>query len=233
MTGVVAVMAGYGPHRAPVIVPPSGTGSYSTYTSGGNTYGLYTFTSGGTFTVNTAGSYDVVIIGAGGGGSTGLRVPSNRFGTNIYDRTGFSGQYVAQTQTLSAGSYSVAVGTGGTGAVWNYNSNFRTYQNTYPTSGTSSSFNGVTAAGGGTNNYGVDTSYHSSDITGATTYYAQNPIHTTGTADWTPQTPRGYYGDGGDGGKGAPPSDLTNTLGGATNAYNGGNGVVFIRYQIS
>jgi hypothetical protein len=230
MTGVVAVMAGYGPHRAPVIVPPSGTGTYATYTVGGNTYGLYTFTSNGTFTVNTAGSYDVVIIGGGGGGSTGLRV-GGQFGTNIYNRSGYAGGYVAQTQSLAAGSYSVAVGTGGTGAVWNYNSNFASYQNTNPTSGTSSSFNSVTAAGGATGNYGYDTSYHSLDITGTTLYYAQNPFHTTGTADWTPQFPRGYYGDGGDSGKGAPP--ISNQLGGATNAQNGGGGVVFIRYQIS
>jgi hypothetical protein len=230
MTGVVAVMSGYGVHRAAAVVPPSGTGSYTTYTSGGNTYGLYTFTSGGTFTVGQSGSFDVVIIGGGGGGSTGQRL-GGIFGTNIYDRVGIAGDFISQTQTLAKGTYSITVGQGGTGAVWYYDGSvYMSYRNTSPTSGTSSSFNGLTANGGGTNGYATGGS-SSSSITGSSYYYAQTPYHATGTTDWTPLTPRGYYGDGGDGGKGAPP--LPNQLAGATNGQNGQNGVVFIRYQIS
>jgi hypothetical protein len=230
MTGVVAVMSGYGVQRGAAFVPPSGTGSTTTYTTGGYTYGLYTFTSSGTFTVGQAGSYDVIIIGGGGGGSTGLRI-GGQFGTNVYDRTGFAGQYVSQTQSLAKASYSVTVGQGGTGAYWYYDSSFASYRTTYPTSGTLSRFNSVTAAGGATNNYGADSGFQTSAITGTSYYYAQNPYHSSGTANWTPRTPRGYYGDGGDGGKGAPP--LPNQLGGATDAENGQNGVVFIRWLIS
>jgi len=229
MTGVVAVMSGYGVHRAAAFVPPSGTGGYySTYTSGGNTYGLYTFISNGTFTVNQSGSYDVLVIGGGAGGSAGYWFSYN--GSSTYGQGGYAGDYVAQTQTISPGTYSVTVGTGGVGIVW-YNAGGGIYNYYNPTPGTSSSFSNITASGGAVGDGTGRKQAYLSAITGTSTYYAQDPTNYNQTYAWTPQSPNGGYGNGGQGGYGNTHDLAPNTYG--TNGQNGSGGVVFIRYQIS
>jgi hypothetical protein len=230
MTGVVAVMSGYGIHRVAAFVPPSGTGSSTTYTDGGHTYGVYTYTANGTFTVSQTGSYDVLVIGAGGGGSAGYWFSYN--GSSSYGEPGYAGEYVAQTQTITPGTYTVNVGIGGIGIVW-YDaappSGYYNYHNS--TAGTSSSFNGITANGGNTGDQTSRGQYYLSAIAGTSTYYAQDPTNWNQTYSWSPRTPNGGYGNGGQGGYSNTHNFAPNTKG--TNGQNGGNGVVFIRYQIS
>jgi len=42
-------------------------GTFTSYTSGGNTYNVYTFTASGTLNVATGGYIDAVVVGGGGG----------------------------------------------------------------------------------------------------------------------------------------------------------------------
>jgi hypothetical protein len=122
--GVGPQSAGVGATTNPIFMSATG-GSTFDYASGGFTYRSHTFTSSGTFTVSTVGSFgtvDAVIVAGGGGGGT--------------DRGGGGGAGGMQTTspTLAATSYGVTVGGGG---------GFNGGQ------GGNSSFNGVTSSGGG------------------------------------------------------------------------------------
>ena len=75
-------------------------GTFTSYTSGGNTYNVYTFTASGTLTVAAAGQVDVLVVGGGGAGGFG----------------GGGAGGVAQGSSIyfaSAGTYTVTVGAGG------------------------------------------------------------------------------------------------------------------------
>lgn len=100
---------------------PSGTdygvasgGSSSSITVGGVNYTLLTFTTDGTLTVSTAGKFDVLLVG--GGGAAGAR---SDLDANMAAGGGGGGQVMQTSIYLAAGSYSVDVGTGGTGGVLN------------------------------------------------------------------------------------------------------------------
>jgi hypothetical protein len=100
-------------------------GTINNYTVGGLNYKSHTFTSGSNFVVSQVGTnptIDVVIVAGGGGGGT--------------DRGGGGGAGGMQTatQTISATTYSVTVGTGGSANGGQ---------------GGNSVFNGVTSSGGG------------------------------------------------------------------------------------
>jgi hypothetical protein len=106
-------------------------GTITSYTDGGITYDVHTFTGSGTFDVTGGGSVDYLIVGGGGGGgaSTG--------------GGGGAGGFVTGTTTVTNSTvYTITVGAGGAGGI----------QASAPyrgTNGGDSVFAGVTAFGGG------------------------------------------------------------------------------------
>ena len=78
-------------------------GTTSTYSSGGFTYQIQTFTSTGTLTVANSGVVDVLVVGGGGGG--GGRIGGGGGGGQVISVTSYF---------LNSGSYSVTVGAAGT-----------------------------------------------------------------------------------------------------------------------
>lgn len=82
--------------------PPIATGGTTTnINQGGVSYRVHTFTSNGTFTVNTAGEVEYLIVG--GGGSGGVDSGGG----------GGAGGVLTGTKFVETGSYSIEVGTGG------------------------------------------------------------------------------------------------------------------------
>ncbi len=190
------------------VVPPIATGGTITnITQGGVNYRVHTFTTTGTstFTVTRGGQIEYLIVAGGGGG-----VGSNN--CCIGAGGGGAGGYLTGITQVSAGTYSITVGPGGTGA-----------QN-----GTNSSAFGLTAFGGG---YGAR-------YTGAANVAANNAsnggsggggthdniygVNGSGTAgqgnSGGPNTGVGVVGGGG-GGAGEP-----GFIGGAVNGNNGRGG---------
>ncbi len=109
-------------------LPPfdvTGGDTETTYNSGGNTYSLHKFTTtaSATFTRDTTG-VDILLIGGGGSGSNG--------------GGGGGGLLYLTNQTITAGDYTVTVGTGGVNGM-----NHTSYH------GEPSMFAGNTAFGGG------------------------------------------------------------------------------------
>lgn len=126
-----------GPTVAPTVNTPgtpisaSGGNSVYDYTSGGITYRVHKFTGSGTFTISSTGTttadIDALIVAGGGGGGSGN-------GSGYEAGGGGAGGLVQQTfKNMATGSYAVTVGGGGAVNV----------------NGGNSSFNGVTAIGGG------------------------------------------------------------------------------------
>ena len=122
-------------------------GTISTYTSGGQSYKVHTFTSSGTFIPSGAGSVDVLIVGGGGGGGT-CNVNSEQGGGGggaggFITSSGTSGGNTSAISqiTVQAQTYTVTVGAGGAGA--------GNVDDTAGTQGGNSSFAGITAFGGG------------------------------------------------------------------------------------
>ena len=98
-------------------------------------YRIHTFTSNGTFTVNTGGNFEVLVVAGGGGGGRGWDGDGGGGG-------GGAGGYIYNAGlALAAGAYPVTVGDGGAGASSSYNG--------LATSGGSSSISSLVAAGGG------------------------------------------------------------------------------------
>ena len=87
-----------------VNAPDASGGTETTYTSGGTTYKVHTFLSDGTFTVNNGKSMDMLIVAGGGGGGNYLGGGGGG-GSVLYVRN----------RTISAASYTIQVGTGGSG----------------------------------------------------------------------------------------------------------------------
>lgn len=123
-----------------------GLGSNGAFASGGTIaesggYTIHTFTSSGTFTPNTSGAVDVLVIGGGGGGGSGNST------TCVMGGGGGAGGFVYQSGvSVTAKAYSVTVGGGGAGGSSGALNN--------GVSGSTSAFNSVTAAGGGGGGYG-------------------------------------------------------------------------------
>lgn len=109
-------------NRTTFIGPKANGGVVSSY----NGMTIHTFTSPGTFDVNTGPlSVEYVMIGGGGGGAYG---------------GGGAGGYFKGTTTVSPGPNPITIGAGGNGAP--------TYS-TQGSNGTTSTFNGITATSGG------------------------------------------------------------------------------------
>jgi len=99
-------------------------GTVTTYSSGGVTYEVHTFTASGTLTVASSGVVDVLVVGGGGGSGS-----SNGYNSNKAGGGGAGGFLYATSAYLPGGSYSVVVGNGGnagatdvTGSVGGYSS---------------------------------------------------------------------------------------------------------------
>lgn len=107
-------------------------GTESTYTLGGIVYKSHTFTSSGTFTAESSGSVDILVIAGGASGA------------NDHGGGGGAGGYRAFNHSLTAQSYSILVGAGGPSAPA-----VRGSVNTHGNAGTNSSAMGVTSLGGG------------------------------------------------------------------------------------
>jgi len=109
-------------------------GTESTYTSGGTIYKVHTFTSSGTFTAESSGSVDVLVVAGGGGG-----------GCWVAGGGGAGGMIIRPGLSITAGAKTVTIGAGGTGG---YNpGNYGGMPN--GTVGGNSSVLGLTALGGG------------------------------------------------------------------------------------
>lgn len=67
-------------------------------------YSIHTFKTSGTFTVTEGGTVEYLIIGGGGGGGSDM------------GGGGGAGGYLAGSTTLTAGTYNIVIGAGGTGA---------------------------------------------------------------------------------------------------------------------
>jgi len=145
--GIGPQSAGFSFTTNPIFMSASG-GSTQDVTVGGQTYRVHTFTSSGTFTVSTVGSFGTVeylVVGGGGGGGTnpGGGGGAGGFRTNVAGNTSGNSSGTEGAMSVSATSYGVTVGGGG--------SRGNTYPGTniYATNGGNSSFNGVTSLGGG------------------------------------------------------------------------------------
>ena len=113
------------------IIPNSNRGTVTTDGS----YTVITFTSDGTFTPESSFNVEYLIVAGGGGG--GMNNNSNGGGAG-----GGAGEMLESTSTnLTAGNYSVVVGTGGVGGTGVQNGG---------TKGIDSTWNSLTAEGGGT-----------------------------------------------------------------------------------
>jgi len=111
----------------PLVSAISASGGSSVTTSGG--YTIRTFTTSGSFTMNTPGTVEVLLVAGGGGGGT-------------IGGGGGGGGYLYQSQVkLNGGVYPVVVGQGGSGAT--------SHSNNTQSSGTPSQFHTLEAIGGG------------------------------------------------------------------------------------
>jgi hypothetical protein len=171
-----------------------------TVTTDGN-YKIHTFTSNGTFEITSLGNPDnnieYLIVGGGGAGG----------GSSYFDNGGGGGGGgVLRGNTTSAtiGTYGVVVGAGGA-APNKYNDGSPTLATSGSVrGGKSSSWNGLTAYGGGAGGHGNNNGYPGASGGGAGNDYSAN------------------Y-SGGIGNRQNAPSALT-TITGPVQGYNGGNG---------
>lgn len=86
------------------------TGGASTaITVGGTAYTLLTFTTDSNLVVSSSGLFDICLVGGGGGGGSSLL-------SNYTGAGGGAGGIVIQTVYLSAATYAIDIGAGGTGA---------------------------------------------------------------------------------------------------------------------
>jgi len=232
----------------------SGTGgTETTYTSGGITYKVHTFLSSSTFTVNSLGSFDSLIIaGGGGGGASG--------GSGWQGGHGGAGGYITTSGfslNLALGSNTVTVGAGGASANNGTNSVLGNQtaiggghggQGDYPGSGNPGNAGGSGGGGGqGYNSPGPGAGGAGTAGQGFAGAAATSAPYVPGGGGGSSGTPS----TGGGGGPGTSNSIRTGSAvtyaegGGATtgaggantgtggqNLTAGGSGIVIIRYAI-
>jgi hypothetical protein len=199
-----------------------------TYSSGGVDYKYLTFTANGTLTVTSAGFLDMALVGGGragdgvtneqsaGGAGGGLREVSNYY--------------------VTAGSYTITVGSGGTGVSGSSGGagGISKFANVVVASGGGAGGGDVQGGAGGAKGGGTGGAGTSSSITGSATTYGGGGGG-------------GGSGAGGAGGGGAAAglnvdngsAGTANTGGGgggrwstgSTAGYNGGSGIVIVRVR--
>ena len=121
-------------------------GTESTYSSGGVNYKVHTFTSSGTFTANASGSVDYLVVAGGGGGGadSGGGAGAGGYRSSVAGESSGGGASAESKLSLSAGSYTVTIGAGGTGSINTPNGNAPRGPN-----GQNSVFASITSTGGG------------------------------------------------------------------------------------
>ena len=116
------------------------TYSYN-YTTTGNPYYLVTFSKGSnTITFNQAVTATIICVGGGGGGGGGFYTSTTSYGSG--SGGGGGGAAIIASYALSAGSYTVSVGSGGMGG-----------NNGNGESGTATSLGSIISSTGGGNGY--------------------------------------------------------------------------------
>ena len=195
-----------------------------TITTSGS-YRIHTFTSSGTLAMTLARSVEYVIV-AGGGGVGGRRHGggggAGGYRSNVSGESSGGGGSAESSMTLSAQNYTVTIGAGGASGPNNANSN------SDATQGGTSTFNGISATGGGYGSAyntspgsggsgGGSGSTNGGAISGGSGTSGQGYAGGSGT----PNNNAG--GGGGGGGAGAAGSNAQNS-GGNSNAQNGGAG---------
>jgi hypothetical protein len=109
-------------------------------------YKIHTFNADGNFVVSSvpaSATLDILMVGGGGGGGATSR---NNCG---HGGGGAGGLIYRTSQTITAGTYAVVIGTGGIGCI-----NDSTNPKANATNGNNTTFNGLTALGGGGANCG-------------------------------------------------------------------------------
>lgn len=236
-----------------LVYSPSGPaatgGTITTYSSGGVTYKVHTFTSDGTLDITTGGNFDVLVVGGGGSGSMEYEQNSSGNGGGGGGEVVYSAAYNGVP-----GSYSVIVGDGGinvgggfSGTAYNGNVSsiftfsaaggiaFSSEDQTGKTGGASGSGNaggtGSISAGGGGGGAGAAGSNASGttggnggiglayDISGTLTYYGGGGGGSAGYLGGGNFGTQGLGGLGG-GGNGVKPGDPRPN--GQTNTGGGG-----------
>jgi len=122
-------------------VDASGGTTVTTFTDNtGTEYRVHAFENVGsdTFTVNSGGEVDVLVVGGGGGGGSGQTVCSSNF---YNGGGGGAGGLINQTLSVDAQSFAITVGAGGNGAINNTDN--------FGEKGDNTTAFGLTALGGG------------------------------------------------------------------------------------
>ena len=192
-----------------IVEPLAATGGTETViTQGGRFYRVHTFLAGGTLTVTSGGTAEILLVGGGGSGGS-----SGPFGGG---GGGGAGGLLIGSESLTADSYSIVVGAGGA---------FISGNHIPGNEGQNSSAFGLTAIGGGrggSGNNGGPTSGGSGGGQGTVSNAAVDPGNVSGTAgqgnDGGQALPPNGGGGGGAGAPGGTPPDIST-------AANGGDGL--------
>ena len=214
--GLALAVTGLGDMVTPAYAVTATGGTITTYTVGGITYNVHTFTSSGTLHVTAGGTVRYLVVGGGGGGGGGTS-------TNVYGAGGgggaggFLGGGPTDTMSVSAIDYTVTVGGGGSaGATGTAGSN-----------GQNSVFGSNTAVGGGGGAGAASGTSGTAAATGGSGGGGSQQVHNTGGSGTGGQGNSGGnssssspgYAAGGGGGAGA-----VGVNGGANSGNYGGNG---------
>ena len=169
------------------------------YTSGG--YKYHKFTSNGTLTISGTKTVEVLAIGGGGSGGGTVAAGGNNGGG------GAGGVLYHSSKALSTGNYSVVIGAGGSSAANNANGN----------PGSNSTFDTMTAYGGGFGSYssnaaGSGGSGGGSGYTGGAAGSATQTINGGATTAYGNNGASGGTEGGGGGGAGGAGAQGTSVL---------------------
>ncbi len=197
-------------------------GTESTYSSGGVSYKVHTFTSSGTFTVGAAGSVDYLVV-AGGGGSGGIQTGSGAPG--YVSGAGGAGGMRTGTLSISAQAYPITIGQGGGVLSNGGNSTFSSITSLGGGYGATSSTGGI-ANSGGSGGGGSHVGYGSGGGAGTSGQGNSGALGNNCSGAWSGggggaggAAPSGSCGAPGVGGAGA-----YSAISGTNTAYAGGGG---------
>jgi hypothetical protein len=216
-SGDIVQKVGYAYHADKIIFDPeyvvkwveASGGTESSFSSGGITYKVHTFTSGGTFTVTVGGFVDYLVV-AGGGGAGG----------QYQGGGGGAGGLLSGSSAVTAAAYTITVGSGGSGRV--------DLSNAQQNGGNSSIAGIATAIGGGYGSDEYNKVANSGGSGGGACHYEQ-PNGGAGTAGQGYRggnRPSGTNGSGG-GGAGGQGTDSGNPGGPGVSSSISGSAVTY------
>jgi hypothetical protein len=178
----------------------------NTYSSGGFSYKFVTFTGSGTLTTTRAGFADILVLGGGGGGG------------NVGGGGGAGGHLLITDAYLPAGSLTVTVGGGGSGATASllyapgYNGTTSRLGNYYGVGGGGGGGSGLSQGVGDTGGSG------GGGGSGSTSYAGGAGVGGQGSNGGSNNNNPSNYGAGGGGGSSAVGGNGTSTTGGTGGA---------------